>query len=122
MKHETVSAKQWPDARQKLLEKEKKFSKLRDELTAERQALPWQRVETDYIFEGPNCPVSLADLFAGRSQLITYHFMYGPDWEAGCKSCSFIADHADPAVVHLNQRDVSFVLVSRAPIETLERY
>ncbi|HMB73171.1 MAG TPA: thioredoxin family protein [Gammaproteobacteria bacterium] len=122
MKNEIVSPEQWLAARKALLQKEKEFTRLRDQLSAARQALPWERVEADYVFNGPDGRVSLEDLFDGRSQLIIYHFMYGPDWDDGCKSCSFLADHADPAVVHLNHRDVSFVAVSRAPIETLEAY
>jgi len=113
---------EWVKARQALLSKEKEFTKLRDEITRQIRELPWESVEKDYEFEGLDGPVTLADLFQGRSQLIVYHFMYGPDWEAGCKSCSFLADHFNPAVVHLNQRDVSMVAVSRAPIGVLEQF
>lgn len=122
MKSKIVSHDEWTEARKALLVKEKDFSKLRDRLTAERQRLPWEKVDKTYTFDGPDGPVTLADLFDGRSQLITYHFMYGPDWEVGCKSCSFIADHFDPAIVHLNQRDVSMVAVSRAPLDILQAY
>jgi predicted dithiol-disulfide oxidoreductase (DUF899 family) len=122
MKNEVVSPEEWLEARKALLQKEKQLTSLRDELSAERRALPWERVQTDYVFQGPDGNVSLKDLFDGRSQLIIYHFMYGPDWDAGCKSCSFLADHAEPAIVHLNQRDVSFAVVSRAAIDVLEGY
>lgn len=122
MDHAVVSSVEWLRARKALLEKEKRFTRLSDELSAQRRALPWERVETEYVFEDSVGSVSLAELFGGRSQLIVYHFMYGPDWEAGCKSCSFMADHFEPAVVHLNQRDVSFAVVSRAPLEVLEAY
>jgi len=88
-----VSGDQWLAARRALLEKEKEFTRARDELSAARRALPWERVETDYQFDGARGGVTLHDLFAGRSQLIVYHFMFGPDWEAGCKSCSFWADN-----------------------------
>ena len=109
-KHQVVSHEDWVDARKSLLEKEKEFSKLRDELSRERQALPWKKVEKDYIFNGPDGKASLSDLFGGRSQLIVYHFMLGPGWDEGCKSCSFLADHFNPAVVHLKQRDVTMVI------------
>ena len=122
MSHHVVSHSEWIEARKALLDKEKHFTKLRDELSQQRRKLPWEKVETNYIFDAPSGQVSLADLFNGRNQLIIYHFMYGPDWEVGCKSCSFLADHFDPAIVHLNARDVSFVAVSRAPLETLEAY
>lgn len=117
-----VSESAWIEARKALLAKEKEFTRARDALTRERQKLPWHRVEKDYVFEGRDGKVSLADLFDGRSQLIVYHFMYGPDWEAGCKSCSLLADHFNPAIVHLNQRDVSMVAVSRAPFSTLDAF
>ncbi len=120
--HEVVSPADWTEARKRLLEKEKEFTRARDALNRERRALPWERVEKSYLFDGPDGRESLADLFDGRSQLIVYHFMYGPDWDAGCKSCSFLADHFEPAVVHLNQRDVSLVAVSRAPLATLETF
>jgi predicted dithiol-disulfide oxidoreductase (DUF899 family) len=120
--HQTVSKPDWTAARVELLAKEKAFTRARDELSAARRALPWTKVQTDYVFEGANGPVRLADLFAGRSQLIVYHFMFGPDWEAGCKSCSFWADNFDRIVVHLNHRDTSLVLVSRAPYPRLAAY
>lgn len=95
---------------------------MRDQISQLRRELPWEKVEKDYEFEGPNGASRLSDLFQGRNQLIIYHFMLGPDWDAGCKSCSFIADHFNPAIVHLNQRDVSMVAVSRAPMKVLEQY
>jgi len=120
--HDVVSHENWIEARKRFLDKEKEFTRLRDELSRERRSLPWERDDKDYVFDGPEGPVSLADLFDGRSQLIVYHFMYGPDWEAGCQSCSYLADHFEPAVVHLNQRDVTMVAVSRAPVEVLQAF
>ncbi len=120
--HRILPHDQWIEARKALLEKEKAFTRARDELTKQRLALPWEKVEKTYTFHGPDGEETLPDLFDGRSQLIVYHFMYGPGWEEGCKSCSFLADHFDPAVVHLNARDVSMVAVSRAPIEEFEPY
>lgn len=122
MSRDVVSHSEWVEARTALLEKEKSFTKLRDQLSAQRRELPWEVVEKDYEFQGPDRAVMLVDLFEGRKQLIVYHFMYGPDWEAGCPSCSYLADHFNPAIVHLNHRDVSFVAVSKAPIEILEAY
>ena len=117
-----VGHEDWVAARKELLAKEKDFTRLRDELGALRRDLPWERVEKDYVFEGPDGEATLAELFEGRSQLIVYHFMFGPDWEEGCRSCSLLADHYDPAIVHLNQRDVTMVTVSRAPLERLEAF
>jgi predicted dithiol-disulfide oxidoreductase (DUF899 family) len=117
-----VSKDEWTLARKELLAKEKDFTKARDALSAERQNLPWERVDKEYVFEGPDGKVSLSDLFDGRSQLIVYHFMFGPDWEEGCPSCSYLADHFDGMLPHLNHRDVSFVVVSRAPLEKLKGY
>lgn len=122
MNNQIVSHSKWIEARKELLIKEKEFTKLRDRLSQQRRELPWEKVEKDYVFEGQNGAVKLSQLFDGRSQLIIYHFMYDPDWEAGCKSCSFLADHFNPAVVHLNHRDVSFVAISRAPLEILAAY
>lgn len=110
-----VSQAEWLTARRALLAEEKEHTRQRDSLARRRRELPWVRVEKDYFFEGANGPESLAALFAGRSQLIIYHFMLGPTWEAGCPSCSFLADHFDAARLHLAQRDVSFAVVSRAP-------
>ncbi|WP_193367835.1 DUF899 domain-containing protein [Pelagibius marinus] len=120
--NEIVSHEDWVEARKRLLAREKEFTRARDALSRARQALPWERVEKDYVFQGPGGKESLADLFGPCSQLIAYHFMYAPDWDVGCKSCSFIADHFEPAVVHLRQRDVSLVAVSKAPLATLEAF
>lgn len=110
-----VSPKEWLAARKKLLAKEKKFSKLRDALNLERRKLPWVKIEKDYVFDGPNGKVSLADLFDGKSQLIIYHFMFGPGWGEGCAHCSFWADHFDSVAPHIGQRDTTFAVISRAP-------
>lgn len=117
--HSVVSKEEWIVARKDLLAEEKEFSRLRDELTRKRQSLPWTKIETEYVFVGENGKESLADLFGPHSQLIVYHFMFDPEWAEGCKSCSLLADHYNPAIVHLNQRDVEMVTVSRAPLETL---
>jgi predicted dithiol-disulfide oxidoreductase (DUF899 family) len=119
---EVVPHEAWVEARKAFLEKEKEFTRQRDALSRERRALPWERVETDYAFDGPDGKEALSDLFDGRSQLIVYHFMYGPDWTEGCKSCSFLADQMDPAIVHLNHRDVSLIAVSKAPFPVLENF
>jgi len=115
-KHKVVSQKEWLAARKALLVKEKKFTHLREQLAQQRRQLPWVRVEKEYVFEGSKGRETLSDLFDGKSQLVVYHFMFGPDWEEGCPHCSFWADHYDGMGVHLNRRDVSFVVVSRAPL------
>jgi predicted dithiol-disulfide oxidoreductase (DUF899 family) len=120
--HPVVSHDAWIAARTALLAKEKAFTRMRDELSRERRALPWEWVEKTYTFEGPGGPVTLADLFDGRSQLVVYHFMFGPEADQGCPHCSFWADNVDGIVVHLNHRDVSFAAVSRAPVSKLERF
>ena len=120
--HPVVSHEEWLAARKAFLCKEKDFTRARDALAAERRQLPWERVEKRYVFEGPDGEETLADLFGPCSQLVVYHFMFGPDWEEGCKSCSFLADHFAPAVVHLAQRDVTLVAVSRAPLDRLEAF
>ena len=120
--HRIVSQEEWLQARKAHLAREKEFTRLRDQLSRERRALPWVKVEKDYVFQGPNGPESLGDLFDGRSQLLVQHFMYGPDWEEGCPSCSFWADSYDGFVVHLAQRDVTMVAVSRAPLEKLDAF
>lgn len=117
-----VSKDQWLKERLGLLEKEKAYSRARDALTRERQASPWVRVDKAYMFQGPDGNKSLADLFVGLNQLIVYHFMFDPEWDEGCKSCSFIADHIDPSVIHLAHRDVSLVMISRAPFSKLEAF
>src|SRR5882757_4541375 len=120
--HQVVSKEDWTAARLALLAKEKAFTRQRDELSAARRALPWEKVETNYLFDGEHGSVGFADLFGGRSQLLVYHFMFGPDWEAGCKSCSFWADNFARIAVHLNHRDVTLALISRAPLERLLAY
>jgi len=115
MSHPVVPPDQWQTARAAFLKKEKEFTRLRDELNRERRALPWERVEKDYRFDGPDGPESLSDLFAGKSQLVVYHFMFNPADDIGCPHCSFWADHYDGMLPHLRQRDVSFVVISRAP-------
>ena len=120
--HQVVSQDEWAAARTDLLVREKAASKARETLTAARAAMPWMEVETEYVFDGPDGAVTLADLFDGRSQLIVSHFMFAPEWDAGCPSCSFWADGYDGQIAHLNQRDVSFAAISRAPIEKLQTY
>ena len=117
-----VSRQEWFNARKVLLAKEKEFTRLRDELSRERRELPWVKVDKDYIFEGSTGQQTLADLFDGCSQLIIYHFMYGPDWEEGCPSCSFWADNFDGIGVHLSHRDINMLAVSRASLDKLEVY
>jgi len=117
-----VPHEQWLEARAAFLEREKQFTRARDELNRQRQELPWELVEKGYRFTGPDGKETLADLFAGRSQLIVYHFMFAPDWDAGCPSCSFWADNFDPVIVHMNQRDVTMVAISRAPYPRLAAY
>jgi len=115
MDHAVVSRREWVNARKSLLAKEKEFSKQRDQLSAERRALPWVRLDKDYVFAGPKGAVSLADLFGTHNQLVVYHFMFGPTWKEGCPSCSFWADHFDSMIPHLAARDVALAAVSRAP-------
>jgi predicted dithiol-disulfide oxidoreductase (DUF899 family) len=117
--HKVVSEKEWIKARKQLLVKEKKFSKLRDELNKQRRALPWVKIEKEYVFDGPNGKETLASLFDGKSQLLVYHFMFGPGWGAGCPHCSFWADHYDSVKWHLGQRDTTFVIISRAPLKEI---
>lgn len=120
--HAVVSRAAWLAARTALLAKEKDFTRLRDQLSRERRALPWVKVETPYVFDGPSGQETLAQLFAGRSQLVVYHFMFSPDWTEGCKHCSFWADHFNAFGVHLNHRDVTLVAVSRAPLARIEPF
>src|SRR5438552_2123774 len=120
--HKIVSPEEWLAARQAHLAQEKQFTKARDELSRQRRELPWVKVDKPYVFDGPDGKETLADLFDGRSQLIVYHFMLGPGWDQGCKSCSFLADHFDGAVVHLAQRDVTLLVVSRAPWPQIEAF
>jgi predicted dithiol-disulfide oxidoreductase (DUF899 family) len=120
--HKVVSREEWLIARKAHLEKEKEFTRLRDQLSAQRRALPWVRVEKQYVFDGPDGRESLAKLFDGRSQLIVYHFMFGPEWKEGCPSCSYWADNFNGAVVHLAHRDITMIAVSKARLDTLDAY
>ena len=120
--HEIVSREEWLAARTALLAKEKALTRARDALARERRALPWVRIEKPYRFEGPEGRLTLADLFGGRSQLVVKHFMLGPGWKEGCVGCSFELDHVAGALVHLAQRDVSYVVVSRAPLAEIEPF
>jgi predicted dithiol-disulfide oxidoreductase (DUF899 family) len=120
--HPVVSREEWLAARKKLLAKEKESTRLRDRLSGERRTLPWVKVEKRYVFDGPDGKETLADLFAGRSQLVIYHFMFGPDWKEGCPSCSFLSDHIDGTLPHLGARDVTMVMVSRAPLANIETF
>ena len=118
--HEVVSRKEWLAARKTLLARERELTRLRDRIAAERRALPWVRIENDYIFEAPEGRTSLADLFDGRSQLVVYHFMLTPGSDHVCSGCAFISDHVDAARQHFEQADLSFVAVSRAPLAQIE--
>ena len=120
--HKVVSRDKWMAARKKLLVKEKQLTRLADKLSKERRALPWEAVTKEYRFESPGGRESLEELFDGRSQLVVYHFMFGPDWDAGCPHCSRWADNFNGIIVHLNQRDVSMVAVSRAPYAKIAAY
>lgn len=120
--HEVVSHEEWTAARKALLTKEKEFTHRREELARQRRALPWERVEKPYAFDGPDGKETLSDLFDDRSQLVVYHFMFPPEADEGCPICSFWADHYDAPQVHLSHRDVSFVVISRAPLGKIERF
>ena len=115
-----VSEAEWLVAHKDLLTREKELTRLRDEVSRHRRELPWVKVDKEYVFDGPDGRERLAHLFRGRSQLIVYHFMFGPGWEEGCKSCSYLADHFDGANWHLPHRDVTFLVISRAPLSELE--
>ena len=117
-----VSHEEWLRARTSFLAKEKEFTRLRDQLSQQRRELPWEAVKKEYVFEGPNGKQTLPQLFDGRSQLIVYHFMFDPSWEAGCPHCSFWADNFNQIIVHLNHRDVTMIAVSRAPYRKLAAY
>jgi len=119
---EIVSEADWLVARKDLLTREKEFSRQRDALSAARHSLPWVKIDKKYVFDGPKGKETLAELFDGRSQLIVYHFMLGPGWGEGCKSYSYLADHFDGANRHLPHRDVTFVVISRAPLSEIEAY
>jgi predicted dithiol-disulfide oxidoreductase (DUF899 family) len=120
--HRVVSRKEWISARKKLLAEEKKFTRLRDKLGERRRNLPWELVDKEYVFEGPGGKQTLSELFDGRSQLVVYHFMFHPDWNAGCPHCSRWADSFNGAITHLNHRDVTMIAVSRAPYAKLAAY
>ena len=117
-----VSQEEWVAARKELLREEKEFTRLRDRISQKRRDLPWVRVDKPYVFQGPTGKETLPQLFEGRSQLVIYHFMYGPDSGTPCKSCSFWADNFERNVVHLNHRDVTMIAISRAPLEQLEAF
>jgi predicted dithiol-disulfide oxidoreductase (DUF899 family) len=117
-----VSRDEWLAARKQLLTKEKELTRLHDQLSAERRALPWVKVEKPYVFDGPRSKETLADLFDGRSQLIVKHFMFGPDWPEGCVGCSFESDHVGGALAHLEHHDVTYIAVSRAPFPKIEAF
>jgi len=117
-----ATAAEWLRARKELLVEEKALTHQREEVARRRRALPWVRVEKEYRFDGPDGVMTLGDLFRGRSQLIVYHFMFGPEWSEGCPSCSFVGDHFDGARLHLEQRDVAFTAVSRAPVAKLAAF
>ena len=120
--HPVVSRQQWLAERKKLMAREKELTHLGDQIARERRALPWVRMDKDYVFDTPAGRRKLADLFDGKHQLVMQHFMFGPGWEQGCKSCSYMADHTDPTLVHLAHRDTAFVAVSRAPMAEIERF
>ncbi len=120
--HPVVSPAQWLAARTAFLVKEKEFTRLRDELSRQRRELPWVKVDKRYLFDGPHGQETLPQLFEKRSQLVVYHFMFAPEWNEGCKHCSFWADNFNGIGVHLNHRDVSFVAISRAPLAKIEAF
>ena len=120
--HPIVSRDQWLAQRRQLLAREKELTRLHDRIAAERRALPWVRVDKEYLFDTAAGRRPLADLFDGRHQLLMQHFMLAPGWEQGCKSCSYMADHTDPTLVHLAQRDTAFTAVSRAPLLEIEAF
>jgi predicted dithiol-disulfide oxidoreductase (DUF899 family) len=120
--HQIVPHEQWIESRKAFLEREKEFTRLRDELSAARRALPWEAVEKEYVFDTPQGKRTLGDLFDGRHQLLVYHFMYGPDWEAGCPACSFWVDNLERNAIHLAHRDIALVAIAHAPLAKLEAY
>jgi predicted dithiol-disulfide oxidoreductase (DUF899 family) len=120
--HPVVSRQHWLAERRRLLAREKELTRLSDQIVRERRALPWVQLENNYLFDTREGRRSLTDLFDGRRQLLMQHFMFGPGWEDGCKSCSYMADHTDPTLAHLAQRDVAFVAVSSAPLPEIERF
>lgn len=122
MDHKIGTAAEHRAARLKLLEREKALTHERDAIAAERRALPWVKVEKNYVFDSTAGKVTLTDLFEGRDQLMIYHFMFSPDWQAGCTGCSFLADHVDSARRHFEHNNLSFAAVSRTPLEKIEAY
>jgi predicted dithiol-disulfide oxidoreductase (DUF899 family) len=120
--HKVVAHEAWVAARKELLRKEKEFTKLRDRLNQARRDLPWEKVEKQYTFDGPDGKETLAQLFAGKSQLLVWHFMFGPDWKDGCSHCSFWADTFNANIVHLRQRDTTMIAISRAPLSKIEPF
>jgi predicted dithiol-disulfide oxidoreductase (DUF899 family) len=120
--HKVVSAKEWLTARKSLLAKEKKFTQLRDQLNQQRRNLPWVKMDKEYVFDGPNGKETLVQLFGDKSQLIVYHFMFGPGWKEGCPHCSFWSDHYDSVNIHLGQRDTALVVISRAPLKEIKPF
>jgi len=122
MKGTIVSQEEWVAARKELLTKEKELTQLQDDVSGRRRAMPWMKVDKEYVFDTPEGKKTLAQLFDGRSQLVVYHFMFGPGWKAGCVGCSFFSDHVDGPNQHLAHHDVTFVAVSRAPLPELEAY
>ena len=120
--HKIVSESEWLEARKQFLVKEKEFTRLRDQLSQQRRDLPWKAVDKQYIFDGPDGKQTLSELFDGRSQLIVYHFMFDPGWEAACPHCSFWADNFNEIIVHLNHRDVTMIAVSHAPYDKISEY
>jgi len=120
--HPVVSRDRWIAERKALLAREKELTRLHDQIARERRALPWVRVEKRYVFDTPDGPRTLADLFDGHDQLIVQHFMLGPGWDQGCVGCSYMADHTDSMTVHLEHRDIAWVAISRAPLAEIERF
>jgi predicted dithiol-disulfide oxidoreductase (DUF899 family) len=120
--HEIVSRADWLVARKELLKREKELTRLRDQVSAQRRALPWVKIDKEYVFDAPEGKVTLADLFEGRSQLFVKHFMLGPGWKEGCVGCSFEVDHIEGALVHLEHHDVTYVAISRAPLAEIEAF
>jgi predicted dithiol-disulfide oxidoreductase (DUF899 family) len=117
-----VSREEWTAARKELLAKEKELTQLQDEVSGRRRAMPWVKIDKEYVFDTPHGKKTLADLFGDNSQLVVYHFMFGPGWKAGCVGCSFFSDHVDGPIQHIAHHDVTFVAVSRAPLPELEAY
>jgi predicted dithiol-disulfide oxidoreductase (DUF899 family) len=122
LNHPVVPKDKWLAERKTLLAQEKELTRLRDQIATQRRALPWVHVEKNYVFDTPEGKRSLADLFEGRRQLMVQHFMFGPGWEQGCPSCSFMADHTDGMKIHLEHRDITFVAVSRATLHEIENF